>query len=324
MDNATLNRSHSVAIARTAARLHLGFLNPGDDGRRFGSLGLALDGPGLTLSLQRSDAIEVSGSETARAEHYLETICQRLGLKPRYRLTVQSEIPAHSGLGSGTQLALAVTAALRALEGIPGDISADAMALARGARSGIGISLFARGGFVLDGGRGGEGDAPPLLARLAFPEEWRVLLVRDRRLRGLSGEAERKAFRDLPRFPQASSAELCRLALLQVLPGLAEHDLAAFGAGITAMQEILGDHFAPAQGGRFSSTRVQAALAILAGRGATGIGQSSWGPAGFAFAHRGEIPGIFDGALPEGVDIQVRRGINQGAAIDIIPSDMMA
>jgi beta-ribofuranosylaminobenzene 5'-phosphate synthase len=44
----------------------------------------------------------------------------------------------------------------------------------------------------------------------------------------------------------------------------------------------VGDHFAPAQGGRFTSPAVADALAWLETEGAAGVGQSSWGPTGFA------------------------------------------
>jgi predicted sugar kinase len=72
---------------------------------------------------------------------------------------------------------------------------------------------------------------------------------------------------------------------MQILPGAAEVDLEAFGDGVARIQEILGDHFAPVQGGaRFISVPVSRAAARLKALGARGIGQSSWGPTGFAFA----------------------------------------
>ena len=72
---------------------------------------------------------------------------------------------------------------------------------------------------------------------------------------------------------------------MQILPGAAERDLAAFGDGVARVQEIVGDHFASAQGGaRFTSAAVARVAARLKALGARGIGQSSWGPTGFAFA----------------------------------------
>ena len=72
---------------------------------------------------------------------------------------------------------------------------------------------------------------------------------------------------------------------MQILPGGAEGDLEAFGEGVARIQEIVGDHFASAQGGgRFTSEAVGRIAARLKTLGAHGIGQSSWGPTGFAFA----------------------------------------
>ena len=111
------------------------------------------------------------------------------------------------------------------------------------------------------------------------------MLLIDDRLDGAHGEAERAAFAALPPFPSEAAAEICRRTLMQVLPGVAEADFAGFGAGLSAIQRRLGDHFAPAQGGgRFTSPRVSAVAAELERAGALGVGQSSWGPTGFAFA----------------------------------------
>ena len=157
-----------------------------------------------------------------------------------------------------------------------------ATALGRGGRSGIGLGLFEHGGFVVDGGRGEQDIPPTLISRLAFPAHWRLVLVFDPAYKGLHGAAEKQAFADLPHFPDASAGHLCRLALMQAMPALAEGDIARFGSAISAIQGIVGDHFAPAQGGRFASSRVTRALGWLAANGAAGVGQSSWGPTGFA------------------------------------------
>ncbi|MBC7945575.1 MAG: hypothetical protein H7X91_10020, partial [Burkholderiales bacterium] len=68
---------------------------------------------------------------------------------------------------------------------------------------------------------------------------------------------------------------------LRALPALQTANIEAFGAAITELQQVIGDHFAPVQGGRYASPRVAEALAWFAGRGAAGVGQSSWGPTGF-------------------------------------------
>ena len=270
----------------TAARLHLGFLDlTGDLGRRFGSIGLAIDAFESRVELRESSRFEIVGEDRERATRLALRIAESLGLDATARLVISKAIPAHAGFGSGTQLALAIASAFRRFAGLPIDVRADARLLDRGARSGVGAALFERGGLAVDAGRGPNTEIPPLVARVNFPGDWRVLLILDSRIEGSHGEAERRAFAGLPRLPGEASNEICRRTLMQILPGAAERDLAVFGDGVTRVQEIVGDHFASAQGGgRFASVAVGSAATRLRTLGASGIGQSSWGPTGFAFA----------------------------------------
>ncbi|MBM3578958.1 MAG: GHMP kinase [Alphaproteobacteria bacterium] len=314
----------SVSIA-ASARLHLGFLDMnGGLGRKFGGVGMALDAPATRLTLTPADENSVEGPESARAAALLERAQDALGVSRRHRLTIEDAIPAHAGLGSGTQLALAVSAALRRLEGLPHDPAADAALMARGARSGLGAGLFQSGGVVVDGGRGPHTSTPPVVARAEFPNAWRVLLICDPDAVGLHGADERDAFAELPPFDAATSGEVCRLVLMQILPALAEEDLAPFGAAVTRIQQLVGDHFAPAQGGRrFTSAKVEATVARLLGDGATGGGQTSWGPTGFVFVDSDAAASRLIGrhgaqARNEGLDITIHRGRNRGAKIDAV------
>ena len=268
------------------SRLHLGFLDlHGGLGRKYGSIGLTLEEPRTVLTLHRADQLTVTGPGSERATAMAKRLIDRLRLDDKVEIIVEEAIPEHAGLGSGTQLALALGAALCHWSGQPVDARALATVARRGARSGIGIGAFTAGGVIVDGGRAEEDEAPPpIISRLDFPEEWRVLLLIDPRSGGLHGPAEFNAFRALPQFPERLAAELCRLIIMQALPALAEADLQRFGTAVTELQQRVGDYFAPAQGGRFASPHVAAALAWLESAGVAGFGQSSWGPTGFAFA----------------------------------------
>lgn len=311
--------SNSVTI-RVPARLHLGFLDPsGDADRRFGSLGLPLSEPETVVTLSRSATEEIVGPESERAASHLRTLRRRLDVRGRHRLVIDEAIPAHAGLGSGTQIALAVAAALRMLHQLPLDIQGDATLLARGGRSGIGVASFEGGGLIIDAGKA-RNDAPPVvIARLPFPDEWRVILVLDHNREGLHGTDEVAAFRALPPFPRSGTGEICRQVLTGLMPAVIERDIEAFGVAVSTIQELVGTHFAPAQGGIFTSPRVAGVIAALADAGAVGIGQSSWGPTGFAFAAsqsaaEGMAASVAD-ILPEGIDIRIVRGRNDGARI---------
>lgn len=304
------------------ARLHLGFLDlNGNLGRRYGSIGLALDAPSTDVSVTRAGTTTVSGPEKDRVLTVVERCRRALGLDGHYRVEVGCAIPAHAGLGSGTQLALAIGFALMRLEGLSltphqiGDLAG------RGARSAIGMAAFEDGGFIVDGGRGVLNQPPPVLIQTPFPDDWRVLLVLDAQAQGAHGDRETQAFAALPPFPDALADRLCRLVLMQLVPGLKEADLAAFGSALTQIQAIVGGHFAAAQGGSpWTSPAVGALLMRAAKLGATGIGQTSWGPTGFGFAPSPDVAdrlyhSLVGDAKARGLEIAIVRGRNAGATI---------
>jgi beta-RFAP synthase len=304
-----------------AARLHLGFLDlNGGLGRRFGSIGLAVDGFATEVSIRESRSFGAFGAERRRAAALALRFAESFGLDTAMELTVARAIPAHAGLGSGTQLALSLASAIRSFAGLPIDVGADARLLDRAERSGVGAALFERGGFVVDAGRGQNTELPPVVARLAFPTDWRIVLILDRRIEGVHGEAERKAFASLSPLSARQAADICRLTLMQILPGVAEHDIGAFGAGVERVQEIVGDHFAPVQGGgRFASAAVKRVAERLKARGARGTGQSSWGPTGFAFAADDDEAGFLvreaHADCEAGIEIKACAARNCGAEI---------
>ena len=279
------------------ARLHLGFIDPdARSGRRFGSLGLALDGLGTRLRVRRVRAAreayfaagERALSERERALACLARLRQAYRFGAPLAIELLEAIPPHAGLGSGTQLALALGYAVARLAGRDAAPREIAELTQRGARSGIGIGVFEQGGFVVDGGRADRTTVPPIVARHAFPAAWRVLLVFDATHGGLSGEAEADAFRALPPFPARDAERIAGLTLLHVLPALAETDFARFGPALAEIQTLVGDHFAPAQGGRFASPRVARWLDWFSAHGAACTGQSSWGPTGFVMTPTAE------------------------------------
>jgi beta-RFAP synthase len=304
-----------------AARLHLGFLDlNGGLGRKFGSLGLAIDEPDTLIEIARAPTSSAEGPQAERAALDLSRLASRLGLPGAHRLTVHRTIPAHAGLGSGTQMALAVAAALRRLHGLAPDVEADALLLDRAGRSGLGAGLFQEGGVALDGGRGDIDRPAPIIARLPFPDEWRVLLVLDPSRQGIHGPEELAAFRTLPPFPAEIAAHLCRVVVMQALPAVAERDIATFGKSVTEIQAHVGGYFHAAQGGRYTSPAVTAVLERLAEQGVQGYGQSSWGPTGFAFAQSAaEAEALRDLASPlaerAGLDLRIVKGRNYGAGI---------
>ena len=264
------------------ARLHLGFLDlNGGLGRRFGSLGLTIATFETGLHVERSRGFSATGPEAGQVTALAETFSRARGLDGGAHFTLERVIPPHAGLGSGTQMALAIGTALERLYGRDSGARAVARTLERGRRSGIGIGAFDEGGFIVDCGRGDLDEVPPVVMRLEFPAHWRILLLFDNRGQGLHGAAELDAFARLPEFPEESAARQCHILLMKLVPGLMEARLRPVADAIGEIQRVVGNHFAPAQGGCFSSPAVAEALYWLQSQGMTGCGQSSWGPTGF-------------------------------------------
>lgn len=289
---ASTQYSNRMVTVTSSARLHMGFFDlNGAIGRKFGSIGLSMNKPALTLQLSQagiSQTIDVP-SDAREVKQKVDQLCHQLkqhwGISSPLTIQLSAALPRHAGLGSGTQLALTLGAAIARLYDLPATTAEIALATGRGGRSGIGIAAFDQGGVLIDGGQrqtASENCVPPLLARYDFPEQWRILLIEDQSLSGVHGSTETSAFKTLPTFSNDLSAKLSHEVLMKAMPALVEQDLQAFGESIQVLQAVTGDHFAPIQGGRYASTNVAQALATLEQAGVACFGQSSWGPTGFA------------------------------------------
>jgi beta-RFAP synthase len=192
-----------------------------------------------------------------------------------HRVVVEACPPEHTGLGVGTQLSLAVARAVRP------DVPAVELArlAGRGARSAIGVYGFESGGFLVDGGKRDPDAVAPLVARVDFPTDWRVVLLTPAGGPDWHGDRERDVFAGLE---GPFDDTLCRLLLLGILPALAECDLAAFGSALGEYNARAGEPFRAAQGGTYAAPAVAELAAWLRSEGIDGVGQSSWGPTVFA------------------------------------------
>jgi beta-ribofuranosylaminobenzene 5'-phosphate synthase len=250
-----------------------------------------IERPGLELSAQPSAFWQAEGPLARRTLQLAERIAEKLthaGMTPvTTRFVIQRAAPEHRGLGTGTQHGLAVARVLTELAGRPDEpVSFLAELAERGLRSGIGVHGFERGGLIVDGGRRTEvaSGVPPLLAALPFPSDWSVLVILPATDTGLHGPSEVQAFAQLPPIPDALTDRLSRLVLLGLLPAVVEHDLGSFGAALTELEHLVGQCFASAQGGRYLRPELESIAKFLVAEGLQGVGQSSWGPALYAFS----------------------------------------
>ena len=270
---------------------------------------------------ERIDASAEASHELPRVRRLLRQLQAASGKRQPVQVRISEALPPHVGLGSGTQLALALGRAFSELHGLALTTPAVASLLDRGGRSGIGIAGFDRGGVLVDGGPRPGSNAPPVLARFMFPEQWRVILIQDPTRSGLHGDSEKEGISRLPHFERARAAHLCHLVLMQILPALAESDFGPFVAGLTELQAIVGEYFAPAQGGVYTSPAVAQLIRWLAERHEAGFGQSSWGPTAFAIlpseARAREVLSAASaaGAMDRSLVASIVAGRNEGARI---------
>jgi len=256
--------------------------------RHFGGVGLMVDQPGVQVAVYPAKEWTASGPSAERALDFAKRFISGRSTREdqrAFRVTIERCAREHVGLGTGTQLALAVA---RGLSQSIGDARANVHSLARdvgrGLRSSLGIHGFERGGLLVEGGKTAEDELAPLIVRQAFPEEWQVLLIVPRGQQGTHGIDERDAFANLAQrdcdFRRTET--LCRLALLGMLPALADHDLPAFGEALYEFNRCAGEWFFPWQGGVYGNSMIEERIAWLRGHGIRGVGQSSWGPTIFA------------------------------------------
>lgn len=270
---------------RTGSRLHFGLLMAGSTtGRRFGGVGLMVDEPGIEITAAAADEWSVEGPLADRADtvlrHVIATAPEPIpgGLSIR----IARAAPEHSGLGTGTQLSLAIARLVAEYRQWP-DRSAPALArlAGRGARSAVGIHGFDRGGFLVEGGKRDDSAIAPLILHHPFPPEWRIVLAIPRGQTGLHGRAEREAFSQMDACPTERTPPLCRLTLMGLLPALLENRFAEFSESLYDFNRLAGELFRAVQGGPYSRPAA-AIVAAIRRLGVAGAGQSSWGPTVFA------------------------------------------
>ncbi|QKY21175.1 GHMP kinase [Halolamina sp. CBA1230] len=320
-----------MARVETAGRLHFGFgnLSLAYD-RLYGALGVALDRPPL--------AVEATAAESVRcddevAAEYAERACDLLSVSGA-DVSVESGLPRHAGLGSGTQIALAVLAAVARAHGRAPGARERAPDLGRGGRSGVGVATFEQGGFVLDAGHPaalftadapevGSWAVPEVSARHPIPEGWRFLVVVPDAPSGRSGDDEDAAMRRTVADADPDLADrVAGVVVRGVLPAVAAGDVARFGDAVSEVGRLNGAWYADEQGGTYRPP-VGSLVDSLSGSAAVyGAGQSSWGPAVYgvtddehAAAAREAGEEALDAAGVDG-EVFVAAGRNRGASID--------
>lgn len=314
------NRSVQVTAP---SRLHFGMLSVNRAGRRqFGGIGAMVDTPGLSLSIRPAEHLTTAGLLAERTQKIAQLLGDGRG-GPRCRIEVTQAPREHIGLGTGTQLSMAVAAGLNALTGQPPlDAVELARRVARGERSAVGLYGFIHGGLLLEGGKTQADEISPLVARVDIPPQWRFVLICPRGETGLSGDAERQAFSALPPVPDERSTTLERLARDVLFPAAQRADFDAFSEAIYRFGYLAGLSFARQQGGPFAGKRLTSLVAMIRRLGIHGVGQSSWGPTLFALCRDEAAAADFRDRLlhasgDQDLETWISRPANRGARIHV-------
>ncbi len=277
-------------FVETPSRLHFTLIDlNGELGRVDGGIGVTLEKPGWKIEVLPSKKFVVEGLGKELAKIFAEKFFMYYGLKPDIKIKILDSIPQHVGLGSGTQLALAIATSLTKIFGIKTTIRELAKIMERGGTSGIGVAAFEGGGFILDGGHSfGEkkqkqsflpshfSNAPPapILARYSLPENWMFVVVIPNIQRSIHGLEEFKIFKTYCPISTDEVNKLSRIILMKILPSIVEKNIVDFGKALTEIQNI-----------GFKKIEIQLQKSIvkeligwMVENGAYGAGMSSFGP----------------------------------------------
>ncbi|MDB4476761.1 beta-ribofuranosylaminobenzene 5'-phosphate synthase [Rhodopirellula sp.] len=299
----------SVRIC-TGSRLHFGLL---DTVRPFGGVGVMLNAPSTEVVVSTADRFHCPEEFQARIGPIAERIRQLSGEAelPRCRVEVLRTAPPHCGLGSGTQLALAVTESLCFHQAMEVEQFTIANTLAsRGRRSVVGTHGYWQGGLIYESGESGSGekavgeDINVVQAGVHLPDDWRVAVLKplDHEF-AVSGERERQKFaRLLPASAQVGH-ELRRLVTEEIIPAAKQSDFAAFADSTRIYNELSGQLFTKVQGGPYNGPAVTRVIEWLSDRGVPGHGQSSWGPGVFAWFESTKVAERCLASLPGNIEL---------------------
>lgn len=232
----------------TPCRLHITLIDMNAElGRVDGGAGLTLSSPNVKIKAEKAEKTEINGLQgfanrmKGAAEAFLP---EGKGVK----IEVEELIPAHVGFGSGTQSSLAAAAAVNELYGLGKSVRELAVGVKRGGTSGIGVTAFEKGGFIVDGGHmfkdkgafmpSAASKVPPgpVLFREDFPE-WDIVIAIPEE-KGVHDQEEINLFKEFCPLPIEEVREVAHVVLMQMMPAVMEQDIESFGAAVNHVQTV--------------------------------------------------------------------------------------
>jgi beta-RFAP synthase len=313
------------------SRLHFGLL---DTVRPFGGIGVMLNMPSTEVIVSTADRFRCPDDYQDRIGPIAERVRQFSGATtlPSCCVEVLRTAPPHCGLGSGTQLALAVAESLCLHQALKVNQGTIANALAsRGQRSVVGTHGYWQGGMIYEAGDGEAGDGGVAAAgeninvvqeAVCLPEEWRVAVLRplDHEF-AISGQQEREKFARLQPASEEVAHELRRLVMEDIMPAAKQGHFNAFADSTRSYNELSGRLFASVQGGSYNGAAVTRVIEWLSDRGVPGHGQSSWGPGVFAWFESQRAAEMGLESLPDNVELVTLTSVrNEPRSVQVLGS----
>jgi len=304
---------------KTPARLHFGVVNPfNSEYRLYASAGIAIDKPSNVVTVYPEEDFAIMGCRSEEVLDRVKSIVEEYNIK-RGRVLIESCIPKHVGLGSTTQLLLAVVHGLFIANNLSINIPLLARKLGLGRISGVGTYVYMYGGFILDAGKRSPEEFPKLLLRLNMPEDWYFVVIVPPG-QGLGEREEERVFASGYRAREDLIWKASFILYHELVPSILEKNFELFARSLTLLQETIGEIFSVFQGGTFTQYS-QRAISVLRELGVVGVGQSSWGPAVYGvLKSREEAEEVAERSiriLDEGIEVFIARPINRGALVKI-------
>ncbi len=291
-------------IIETPSRLHITLIDlNGTIGRIDGGVGLTIKEPKLILKAKSQDeGLDIVFKKSQNlSEELMEDYRNKIGntfkkindflkINSGFKFEIKKAYPAHSGLGSGTQLSLAAAKLMLNINDYDMEASQIAKIVGRGGTSGIGVRAFHHGGFIIDGGHkidekpdflpssASKALPAPLIARYDFPQDWNVILAIPNVPAGASGQKEVNIFQECCPIEVGEVQKLSHLILMKMMPSVVEKDLDSFGSAVNEIQDT---GFKKIEV-EFQDAIINEIIEDMRDAGAAGVGMSSFGPTIYA------------------------------------------
>lgn len=275
-----MSGDHVIEV-RAGYRLHLGFYRFYDNPYIYGSIGVSVEEPHISVLLRSNPTLKVRCS-TKLCEELVVATAKLLNVRD-VEVEVSGYLNHHVGLGSRTRVLLTAYLALTNYLGVEPSVGRIIDLLGRKKISGVGIYSFFYGNLVVDSGLN-VNDASMLYPKLLYlyevPSNWYLIIVLPEGFKGLSEVEEVGIIRNVEFFPKQ---ELLYKEFVKLLTSLSLKDFNVFTNALSRIQELTGEYFSKHQGGIFAHDVSEELAAVMRGEGVKGIGQSSWGPTIYGF-----------------------------------------